>query len=320
MSKMFEVLGRLEEQSTTDVSPSVPKVNPPIPAPPFSLPTWSQRPTPNQLSRLPERPPMAPPTNPLIAIAFDGSMVLIALCLFLGVCFAMGSATVVSLTRNIPWLASLLIGLTLLYWLLSAILNRETPGAHFARKRAAQISGWPGVPRIDPRRQIDAPFGPPNRPQPANLLRRPLAEELALASKILTNEGVLDAYGSVSVRDERNPTHIFLSGTEVGEYDLNGKLLSNLPGEGHPERFLHCEIYRARPDVVAIVHSRASGTHSVWSEQRSADADLRDGGLPDSPACRFSKAAKSDKWAIRYSAPAPSGRRWPKRSVIRRPF
>ena len=197
----------------------------------------------------------------------------------------MGSATVLSLTSNIPWLASLFIGLTLLYWLLPAILNRETPGVQFAKKRAGQSSDWPGAPRMDPRKHIDPPFVPPaNRPRPASWVKRPLSDKLALASKILTNEGVLDAYGSVSVRDERNPGHIFLAGPEVGEYDLNGKLLSG-PGEGHPERFLHCEIYRARPDVIAIVHSRASelipfGASSVPLMPISEMADFLIPGVP----------------------------------------
>ena len=56
--------------------------------------------------------------------------------------------------------------------------------------------------------------------------------ELVLANRILTMNGVLDAYGHVSVRSERDPNHFFLAqhipaGTvrrdDIIEYDLDSK-------------------------------------------------------------------------------------------------
>src|SRR5579863_6731228 len=83
-------------------------------------------------------------------------------------------------------------------------------------------------------------------------------DELVLANRILSNEGVLDAYGHVSVRSARNPNHFFLSqhipaGTvtaaDIIEYDLDSKPVYDTKMAGYSERFIHGEIYRARPDV-----------------------------------------------------------------------
>jgi ribulose-5-phosphate 4-epimerase/fuculose-1-phosphate aldolase len=91
--------------------------------------------------------------------------------------------------------------------------------------------------------------------------------ELVLANHILTMNGVLDAYGHVSVRSERDKNHFFLShhipaGTvtrdDIVEYDLDSKQVGGKPRTGYTERFIHGEIYRARPDVMAIVHCHSA--------------------------------------------------------------
>src|SRR6266699_5995304 len=91
-------------------------------------------------------------------------------------------------------------------------------------------------------------------------------DELVLANHILSNNGVLDAYGHVSVRSARNPNHFFLarhipSGTvtasDIIEYDLDTKPVYDTQMIGYSERFIHGEIYKARPDVKAVVHGHA---------------------------------------------------------------
>src|SRR5580700_4285988 len=81
-------------------------------------------------------------------------------------------------------------------------------------------------------------------------------DELVLANRILSNEGVLDAYGHVSVRSTRNPNHFFLArhipaGTvtaaDIIEYDLDTKPVNNAQMVGYSERFIHGEIYKSRP-------------------------------------------------------------------------
>ena len=95
---------------------------------------------------------------------------------------------------------------------------------------------------------------------------RPIVQELVLANRILSNEGVVDAYGHVSVRDERNPKHYFLArhvaaglvtAADIIEYDLDTNPVGAPRSDGYSERFIHGEIYKARPDVMAIVHFHA---------------------------------------------------------------
>ncbi len=90
--------------------------------------------------------------------------------------------------------------------------------------------------------------------------------ELVLANHILTDEGVMDAYGHVSVRDERNPDHFLLArhipagvvtAADILEYDLDTKPVRDTGAVGYSERFIHGEIYKARPDVKAIIHFHA---------------------------------------------------------------
>lgn len=94
----------------------------------------------------------------------------------------------------------------------------------------------------------------------------PLVQELVLANHILAHEDVLDAYGHVSVRDPKDPAHFWLArhmaaGTvtaaDIIQYDLDSKPVNADASAGYTERFIHGEIYRARPDVMAIVHCHA---------------------------------------------------------------
>jgi ribulose-5-phosphate 4-epimerase/fuculose-1-phosphate aldolase len=95
---------------------------------------------------------------------------------------------------------------------------------------------------------------------------RPIVQELVLANRILSEEGVVDAYGHVSVRDDRNPNHYFLArhvaaglvtAADIIEYDLDTNPIGGSRSDGYSERFIHGEIYKARPDVIAIVHFHA---------------------------------------------------------------
>ena len=94
-----------------------------------------------------------------------------------------------------------------------------------------------------------------------------LVEELVLANRILFEEGILDAYGHVSVRDPENPNHFLLArhlaanvvtASDIIEYDFDAKPVNGDPSTGYTERFIHSEIYRARPDVMAVVHTHAA--------------------------------------------------------------
>jgi len=77
-----------------------------------------------------------------------------------------------------------------------------------------------------------------------------LIEELALANRILGNEGVLDAFGHVSMRHPGDPGRYFLP---------RSRSPAVKPPKVHmyAERVIHGCIYQARPDVMAVCHHHA---------------------------------------------------------------
>ena len=91
-------------------------------------------------------------------------------------------------------------------------------------------------------------------------------EELVAANRILAEHGVIDAYGHVSIRSPDNPNRYFLARSlapervqveDILEYDLDSTALDPQGRESVRERFIHGEIYRARPDVMSVVHNHS---------------------------------------------------------------
>ena len=91
-------------------------------------------------------------------------------------------------------------------------------------------------------------------------------DDLVCASRILAQNGVLDAWGHVSVRHPTNPERYLLSrarapalieARDIMEFDLDSNPLDPRGRRVFLERFIHGEVYRARPDVHAIVHSHS---------------------------------------------------------------
>lgn len=90
--------------------------------------------------------------------------------------------------------------------------------------------------------------------------------ELVLANRILANEGVLDGFGHVSIRAPDNPDNYFLSRARAPELVERGDLIRfTLDSEPvqptkeslYSERVIHGEIYKARPDILAVCHHHA---------------------------------------------------------------
>jgi HCOMODA/2-hydroxy-3-carboxy-muconic semialdehyde decarboxylase len=100
--------------------------------------------------------------------------------------------------------------------------------------------------------------------KPALAANPDLLMDLVAANRILAMEGVLDGYGHVSVRDPEHPDRFLLSrslapemvtAADILEHDLDGNVLAQRGGASpFLERFIHAAIYRARPDVNAVVH------------------------------------------------------------------
>jgi len=93
-----------------------------------------------------------------------------------------------------------------------------------------------------------------------------LIEDLVAANRILAEEGVLDAYGHVSIRHPNDPNRYLLSrsrapilvtSSDIMEYDLDSNPIDPQNRRSVIERFIHGEIYKARPDVKAVIHSHS---------------------------------------------------------------
>jgi ribulose-5-phosphate 4-epimerase/fuculose-1-phosphate aldolase len=90
--------------------------------------------------------------------------------------------------------------------------------------------------------------------------------ELVMANHILYDQGVLDAFGHVSVRNAEHPDRFLLArnmapglvqAQDIVEFDLEGSPFNAAGRAIYLERFIHSEIYKARPDVMAVVHSHS---------------------------------------------------------------
>jgi HCOMODA/2-hydroxy-3-carboxy-muconic semialdehyde decarboxylase len=90
--------------------------------------------------------------------------------------------------------------------------------------------------------------------------------DVVIANRILAHEGVVDAYGHVSVRHPLDPTRYLLSRSrapelvergDIVEFDLGGKAVGGDTRAPYLERFIHGAIYEARAEVQAVVHAHA---------------------------------------------------------------
>jgi ribulose-5-phosphate 4-epimerase/fuculose-1-phosphate aldolase len=90
--------------------------------------------------------------------------------------------------------------------------------------------------------------------------------ELALANRILAHEGVLDAFGHVSVRHPTDPNRYLLSRSrspaliepdDILEYTLDSEPVKPPKVHLYAERVIHGCIFQARPDVMAVCHHHA---------------------------------------------------------------
>jgi ribulose-5-phosphate 4-epimerase/fuculose-1-phosphate aldolase len=91
--------------------------------------------------------------------------------------------------------------------------------------------------------------------------------EVALANRIAANEGVVDTFGHVSMRHPENPNRFFLSRSSspdmvsaegLIEYDLDSRPVRDPGVPQYSERVIHGEIYKARPDVMAVCHHHSA--------------------------------------------------------------
>ena len=90
--------------------------------------------------------------------------------------------------------------------------------------------------------------------------------DLVVANRILAAEGVLDGFGHVSIRDPRDGGYYLMSrslapalvtAADILQHDLDNHAVHDQGHSLYYERWIHGEIYKARPEVNAIVHSHS---------------------------------------------------------------
>ncbi len=93
-------------------------------------------------------------------------------------------------------------------------------------------------------------------------------EELVLANRILNDRGVLDAYGHVSIRHPADPNRYLMAraiapglvtADDIMEFDLDSNPVDRRGRALFIERFIHGEVYKARPDVNSVIHTHSAG-------------------------------------------------------------
>jgi ribulose-5-phosphate 4-epimerase/fuculose-1-phosphate aldolase len=96
-----------------------------------------------------------------------------------------------------------------------------------------------------------------------------LIEDVVVANHILFDQGVVDAFGHISVRHDKHSDRFLLArnmapgrveSNDIIEFTLDGEAVNAAGRKVYLERFIHGEIYRKRPDVMSVVHSHS---HSV---------------------------------------------------------
>ena len=94
-----------------------------------------------------------------------------------------------------------------------------------------------------------------------------LRHELAVANRILGHEGVIDAFGHVSIRHPGDADRYLLARSrapalvepdDILEFTLDSEPVKPPTVQLYAERVIHGEIYKARPDVLAVCHHHAA--------------------------------------------------------------
>ena len=134
----------------------------------------------------------------------------------------------------------------------------------------------------------------PNDPDEARI------EDLITASHMLANEGILDSFGHATVRSVTDPSHFFMpramppalvSRADIVELDFDCKPVTPNAPRLNGERYIHCEIYKARSDVQSVIHTHDLAVIPFGLTEYAAAAGARSSRLlaEGDPAVRGSR-------------------------------
>lgn len=93
-----------------------------------------------------------------------------------------------------------------------------------------------------------------------------LFQDLVIAYRILAEEGIIDAYGHISVRCPKNPERFWMARSiapelvtevDIMEFDMQSEPVDAQGRAPVNERFIHGEVYKQRPEVMAVVHNHS---------------------------------------------------------------
>ena len=91
-------------------------------------------------------------------------------------------------------------------------------------------------------------------------------QDLVIAYRLLAEQGIIDAYGHISIRSPDSPHRFWMARSvapelvtqaDMMEFDMESEPVD---AQGHSpvnERFIHGEVYKARPEVMAVVHNHS---------------------------------------------------------------
>ena len=138
-------------------------------------------------------------------------------------------------------------------------------------------------------------------------------DDLVAANRILARAGILPGFGHVSMRSPTNPSRILISrslapalvgATDIVELDLDCNPTIPNGAKLYLERFIHCSIYKAKPDVMAVVHSHtpyAIAFASSPTPMRAVDRGARFLGPKGAPVFDIHDVAKGTNLLISNS-------------------
>jgi ribulose-5-phosphate 4-epimerase/fuculose-1-phosphate aldolase len=97
--------------------------------------------------------------------------------------------------------------------------------------------------------------------------RQEVIDDLVVGNHVLADLGVVDGFGHLTARDPEHPGHFLMSRSlapalvkaeDIMEFDRDGNPVDQQGRAIFLERFIHGEVYKARPDVNAVVHTHSS--------------------------------------------------------------
>lgn len=93
-----------------------------------------------------------------------------------------------------------------------------------------------------------------------------LLDDLVIGNRVLFQQKIVDAFGHLSARHDKDPTKYLMSRhlapglvtkKDIVTFDLDSVPVKDIGKRYYSERFIHGEIYKLRPDVMSVVHCHA---------------------------------------------------------------